>query len=184
MQFVSLDTWGSQAEYIRHGLDFDVAINRCEEFIRDIPYRSSLTFIITMNNLSIISLQKLLEYILYLRKTYTDTYQRVWFDTPLLYTPEWQSLQILPKEYSIVMDDVITFMENNLHEMHGFKDYEVLKMKRDRDWMLSGTNDTQRKQGDFFKFFNEHDKRRNTNFLKTFPEMQSFWKQCEYWSSK
>ena len=34
--------------------------------------------------------------------------------------------------------------------------------------MLSGTNDTQRKQGDFFKFFNEHDKRRNTNFLKTF----------------
>lgn len=184
MQFVSLDTWGSQAEYIRHGLDFDVAINRCEEFIRDIPYRSSLTFIITMNNLSIISLQKLLEYILYLRKTYTDTYQRVWFDTPLLYTPEWQSLQILPKEYSIVMDDVITFMENNLHEMHGFKDYEVLKMKRDRDWMLSGTNDTQRKQGDFFKFFNEHDKRRNTNFLKTFPEMQSFWKQCEYWSNK
>ena len=49
MQFVSLDTWGSQAEYIRHGLDFDLAINRCEEFVKDIPYKSSLTFIITSN---------------------------------------------------------------------------------------------------------------------------------------
>ena len=184
MQFVSLDTWGKQAEYIRHGLDFDLAINRCEEFIRDVPYRSSLTFIITMNNLSILSLKKLLEYIVYLRKTYTDTYQRVWFDTPLLYTPDWQSLQILPKEYSILMDDVIQYMEENLHEMHGFKDYEVLKMKRDRDWMLSSTKDIERKQGDFFKFFNEHDKRRNTNFLETFPEMKSFWNLCEYWSTK
>ena len=184
MQFVSLDTWGKQAEYIRHGLDFDVAINRCEEFVRDVPYRSSLTFIITMNNLSILSLKKLLEYIVYLRKKYTDTYQRIWFDTPLLYTPEWQSLQILPKEYSMIMDDVIKYMEENLHEMHGFKDYEVLKMKRDRDWMLSGTTNTERKQGDFFKFFNEHDKRRNTNFLETFPEMKSFWNLCEYWSSK
>jgi hypothetical protein len=184
MQFVSLDTWGSQAEYIRHGLDFDLAINRCEEFVKDIPYRSSLTFIITMSNLSILSLQQLLERIVYLRKKYTDTYQRIWFDTPLLYTPEWQSLQILPEEYSIIMDDVIEFMEQNLDEMHGFKDYEVLKMKRDRDWMLSGTNNVERKRGDFYKFFNEHDKRRNTNFIETFPEMQSFWNQCEYWSKK
>jgi len=184
MQFVSLDTWGSQAEYIRHGLDFDVAINRCEEFVRDIPYRSSLTFIITMSNLSILSLQQLLERIVYLRKKYTNTYQRIWFDTPLLYTPEWQSLQVLPKEYSIVMDDIIEYMEENLNEMHGFKDYEVLKMKRDRDWMLSGTNNVERKRGDFYRFFKEHDNRRKTNFLETFPEMQDFWAQCKYWSTK
>ena len=184
MQFVSLDTWGSQAEYIRHGLDFDLAINRCEEFVKDIPYKSSLTFIITMSNLSILSLQKLLKHIIYLRKKYTDTYQRIWFDTPLLYTPEWQSLQILPKEYSFIMDDIIDYMENNLHEMHGFKDYEVLKMKRDKDWMLAGTTDIERKRGDFYRFFNEHDRRRNTNFSKTFPEMKNFWEQCQYWGTK
>ena len=184
MQFVSLDTWGSQAEYIRHGLDFDLAINRCEEFVKDVPYKSSLTFIITMSNLSILSLQKLLEHIIYLRKRYTDTYQRIWFDTPLLYTPEWQSLQILPKEYSLVMDDIINYMENNIHEMHGFKDYEVLKMKRDKDWMLAGTENVERKRGDFYRFFNEHDRRRNTNFLKTFPEMKTFWQQCQYWGTK
>jgi len=184
MQFVSLDTWGSQAEYIRHGLDFDLAINRCEEFVRDIPYRSSLTFIITMNNLSILSLQRLLEYIVYLRRTYSDSYQRVWFDTPLLYTPEWQSLQILPIEYTIKLEQCIEYMEANLHEMHGFKDYEVLKMKRDLDWMRQGTNDVERKRADFYRFFSEHDRRRNTDFTTTFPEMKTFWEQCAYGANR
>ena len=182
MQFVSMDTWGTQAEYIRHGLDFDKAINRTEEFVRDIPYRSSLTFIITMNNLSILSLHKLLEYILYLRKTYSDTYQRVWFDTPLLYTPEWQSMQILPVDYTIVLEKCIDFMQNNLHEMHGFKDYEVLKMQRDLDWMKQGTDNVQRKRADFYRFFSEHDSRRGTDFAKTFPEMADFWNNCEYYA--
>lgn len=180
MQFVSLDTVGPQAEYVRHGLNYELAAGRCEEFVRDIPYRSSLTFIITMSNLSIVKLQKLLEYIVYLRKTYTDTYQRIWFDTPLLYTPEWQSMQILPKEYGSLLENCIEYMEDNLHEMHGFKDYEVLKMKRDLDWMLSGTSDVERKRGDFYKFFCEHDRRRNTNFEETFPEMLNFWKECQY----
>ena len=48
-----------------------------------------------MNNPSIPSLQKLLKHIIYLRKKYTDL-TRIWFDI-LLYTIEWQSLQILPK---------------------------------------------------------------------------------------
>jgi hypothetical protein len=178
MQFVSLDTWGKQAEYIRHGLDFDLAINRCEEFVRDVPSRSSLTFIITMNNLSIVGLKRFLEHILYLRKTYTDTYQRIWFDTPLLRTPEWQSMQILPKSYQQCLWDCINFMNDNLDEMHGFKDYEVLKMRRDLQWMQEGTPDIERKQADFYRFFSEHDRRRGTNFLETFPEMQSFWDNC------
>ena len=73
-------------------------------------------------------------------------------------------------------------MQDNLDEMHGFKDYEVLKMQRDLDWMLQGTTDVERKRGDFYKFFSEHDRRRGTNFLETFPEMEQFWRQCEYYA--
>lgn len=180
MQFVSLDTWGVQAEYIRHGLDFDVAINRVERFVSEVPERSSLTFIITMSNLSIISLKRLLEYILYLRKTYTKTYQRIWFDTPLLYTPTWQSMQILPPAYELCLTDCIEFMEENLHEMQGFKDYEVLKLQRDLSWMRAGTDNLEKKRADFFRFFSEHDRRRGTNFEKTFPEMTEFWNECRF----
>ena len=37
-------------------------------------------------------------------------------------------------------------------------------------------------KADFYKFFNEHDKRRGTNFLKTFPEMSEWWDECKYWA--
>ena len=30
----------------------------------------------------------------------------------------------------------------------------------------------------FGKFFQEHDKRRGTNFCKTFPELADFYRQC------
>jgi hypothetical protein len=31
----------------------------------------------------------------------------------------------------------------------------------------------------FYAWFSEHDRRRNTNLIKTFPEMQSFWELCK-----
>jgi hypothetical protein len=37
-------------------------------------------------------------------------------------------------------------------------------------------------KADFYRFFNEHDCRRGTDFLKTFPEMFAWWKECEYYA--
>ena len=185
MQYVSVDTWGRQAEYIRSGLDFDLLWSRVHEFLNDIPYRNSLTFIITMNNLSVPNLDKLLEGILELRKTYSDTYQRVWFDTPVLHTPEWQSLQLLPDSYAFKLTKIKAWMEDNIEteqtRFHGFKDYEIQRLDRDIAWMRETVeeNKRQRHMADFYKFFSEHDSRRNTNFIETFPEMQEWWNDCE-----
>jgi len=33
-------------------------------------------------------------------------------------------------------------------------------------------------RSDFYLFFSEHDRRRGTNFLKTFPTMAEFWDTC------
>jgi hypothetical protein len=35
-------------------------------------------------------------------------------------------------------------------------------------------------KADFYRFFREHDRRRDTDFLKTFPEMRAWWSECEY----
>ena len=35
-------------------------------------------------------------------------------------------------------------------------------------------------KADFYRFFSEHDRRRGTDFLKTFPEMTAWWRECEY----
>jgi hypothetical protein len=186
MQYVSLDSGvPAQAEYIRHGLDYNRMANNVEEFLRNIPNRNSLTFIITMNNLTVTGLPALLKWMLELRKTYSTTYQRVWFDTPVLREPAWQSLQILPESYAQQLERARDFMlanmvsESNL--LHGFKDYEVQRIERDIAWMREGQHkDNLVAKADFYRFFNEHDRRRGTDFLTAFPEMRSWWAECEY----
>lgn len=187
MQYVSLDGWGAQAEYMRHPMNFQLVWDRVNQFLEEMPYRNSLTFIVTMNNLSVTSLGNLFEGILELRKTYSKTYQRVWFDTPVLRQPEWQSLQILPESYAEKLQQIWMWMvqhtETPEHAFHGFKDYEIARLDRDIAWMRSGqTQDHSKAKADFYRFFSEHDRRRGTDFLKTFPEMRSWWQTCKYWS--
>ena len=185
MQYVSLDGWGSQAEYMRHGLDFDLLWDRVNQFLTEVPSYNSLTFIVTMNNLSVTSLEKLFAGILDLRKTYSKTYQRVWFDTPVLREPAWQSLQILPESYAMRLEYLWTWMirqqETEDDPFHGFKDYEIARLDRDIAWMRAAqSQDHSAAKADFHRFFAEHDRRRGTDFLKTFPEMQSWWAECAY----
>jgi len=190
MQYVSVDTWGKQAEYIREGLDFDLLWNRVHQFLEEVPNYSSVTFIITMNNLSISNLDKLMEGILELRKTYSKDFQRVWFDTPVLRTPNWQSMQLLPEPYVMKLNRLKSWMNDNLETeddlYHGFKDYEVKRLERDIAWMQEPLNNEylDAQKADFYRFFNEHDKRHGTNFLKTFPEMSTWWKECGYYSKQ
>jgi len=189
MQYVSIDSgFFSHAEYIRHGLNAPLCLSRAAQWLDEIPGRNSLTFIITMNNLSVLGLQKLLEMILEMRRQFSTTYQRVWFDTPLLRQPTWQSLQILPPSYADILERVADWMEINLEQpenpFKGFKDYEVQRLRRDIAWMREGQKlDPEylnRNKADFYRFFSEHDRRRGTDFLSTFPNMRQWWQECEY----
>ena len=189
MQYVSLDGWGDQAEYMRNGLDFDLLWDRVNQFLTEVPNYSSLTFIITMNNLSVTSLDKLFAGILGLRKVYSTDYQRVWFDTPVLREPAWQSLQILPESYAEKLEWLWAWMvrqiETEAEPFKGFKDYELHRLDRDIAWMRSAQlADHTRAKADFYRFFSEHDRRRGTDFLKTFPEMRSWWEECAYYAKQ
>lgn len=192
MQYVSLDSFGTQAEYIRHGLDFDLLWDRVNQFLTEIPGRNSITFIVTMNNLSVTGLGKLFSAILGLRKLYSVTYQRVWFDTPVLRQPTWQSLQLLPEPYVDELETVWAFMMKNIEteetRFQGFKDYEIARLDRDIAWMRNGQRldvaYVNKQKADFYRFFTEADRRHGTDFLTTFPEMVSWWAECKYWSQQ
>jgi MoaA/NifB/PqqE/SkfB family radical SAM enzyme len=183
MQYVSLDSGiPAQAEYIRHGLNFERMQNNVRRYLTEAPNRNSLTFIITMNNLSVTGFRALMEWILELRQTHSRTYQRVWFDTPVLRNPAWQSLQLLPESYADQLQRTADWMETHRTDgLHGFRDYEVQRVRRDIAWKREAQNaDFSQQKADFYRFFREHDRRRNTNFLNTFPEMRTFWAECEY----
>jgi len=190
MQYVSIDSFGTQAEYIRHGLDFDLLWDRVNQFLTEILGRNSITFIVTMNNLSVTGLPNLMAGILGLRKLYSKTYQRVWFDTPVLRTPTWQSLQLLPESYVDQLEMLWAWMlrqiETEETRFQGFKDYEIARLDRDIAWMRDGQQldpaYLQQNKADFYRFFTEADRRHGTDFLTVFPEMATWWRECEYYA--
>jgi len=181
MQFASIDAHGKRAEYIRHGLNYNRFMDNVHEFLHRVPVRNSITFIITYNNLSVTSLEPLLKDIQKLRSEHSKDYQRVWFDIPLLRQPEWQQITLLPEAYQQIHLENMEWMQANSGEDNysQFKDFEVQKMQRNLAYWQKNYADDKTQKKNFYAFFNEHDRRRRTNFLNTFPEMDEFWQECK-----
>ena len=181
MQFVSLDAWGEKAEYIRNGMDFGTVWYNVNRFLTDIQGHNSITFIITMNNLSVSSLKTLMENILTLRQKYSSTYQRVWFDTPILRQPIWQHIGLLDESFAHYFEDAIDYMKQHQHstDMVAFRDYEIAKLQRTFQIMKQGIDDKHIHMANFWRFFRTHDVRRNTDLIATFPEYSQWFDQCQ-----
>jgi organic radical activating enzyme len=206
--FVSCDSYGKQAEYIRTGMDFDLLDTNMRNFLRSTD-GTSVTVINTFNLLSVPKLKQFLQWILELRNEFgsdsqpvkvmgIDGYprtvrkkrQRVWFDIPILHTPSWLSIKMLSgTDMEDVMEDCLQFMRDNLdtseHDgalcFNGFRQYEIDKVQRDLDIMRQPLPkehlwiDSTR----FTQYVDELDRRRNTNFKETFPELNNFYESCK-----
>jgi hypothetical protein len=185
MLYISCDAYGKKAEYIRNGMNFEYLVSNVDNFLKNYHARSSITFIITVNLLSITSLRKLIDdTILEMNRKHSTDRQLVWFDVPMLHFPDWQSIQILPHKYrDILRKDINYFKEKMSNDFLNIRDFQVAKLERILSWMEQGdsipTDKLKRDRADFYKFFTEHDKRRSTNFLETFPEMEDFWNLCK-----
>jgi organic radical activating enzyme len=198
--YVSLDSVGSQAEYIRTGLNFTYMQENVERLLRE-TCNTSIYFINTFNSLSVFGIKKYLEYILELRTKYSynnqgtkyipivDPYtkhpdfvvnprQRVWFDIPLLRYPDWMSINSLPEEFEIYLEEAIKFMENNPENgFVGFYDFEVDKLKRNLEWMREHRVSDPRHKRNLLRHFEQHDARRDTNWKATFPEIVTYFEE-------
>jgi hypothetical protein len=98
--------------------------------------------------------------------------QRVWFDIPLLRNPEWQSIQILPEEYDVYIEEAIVFMAENMDkgDFVGFYDFEIDKLERNLAVMQDKRMNTELNRNNFIEYFKQYDMRNNKNLLETFPE--------------
>ena len=195
MIFPSIDTWTEQAEYIRFGLNIQEFEKNVRSLIKEIP-ELLLSFIVTVNALSPFSLKELLEKILEWQKEafylYKGNYRRIFLDLPYLRSPAWQALDILPEGMaSAYFKNGLDFMEKNKVNLskgkyYGFSDFQINKMKRLIDISNKAPDKKQQELNriNFYKFFNEHDRRRQTHFVETFPELKTFWKDCKKLSEK
>jgi organic radical activating enzyme len=190
--FTSCEAYGIQAEYIRHGLDYQTWVKNCERAIEEIP-SLFVSIMATYNVLSIPSFKLFLEDVLvlikkaFLKSLETKQHVEVRIDVPHLTYPGHQSITILTDEFTQYLQDQVNFMKSNFTynkiEGAGFSEEEIHKMERVKHTYEEAVlkdnpyYDVMRK--DFALFVDEHDKRRGTNFLETFPELTGFYNHCK-----
>ena len=184
--FTSIDTWGAQAEYIRTGLNLDLWEKNLDIYLT----KTSLpvTFMITFNVLSVTGFQQLLEKILEWRIRYNgygqNKWQRIRFDTPYLKEPLQYDINILPKdEFLSYMQQHLAYIADNLDDTDRskFSELEYEKFKRVVKYMETTEYSNDRLvegRKDFYNWFTEFDRRRGTNFINTFPELEKFYLLC------
>jgi len=187
--FTSIDTWGPQAEYIRTGLD----LNTWEKNLETIVTKtySPVSLMITVNILSIPNIRKLLEKILEWREKFIqyrdpgqERYRNIRFDVPYLKEPLQYDINLLPKdEWLPVMQDNLKFIEVNMIDLNKTK-FGLLELEKFRRLVkyMETTQYTKEKleegRKDFYNWFTEYDRRRGTNLLNTFPELEQFYYDC------
>jgi hypothetical protein len=131
----------------------------------------------TYNALSVTSYTEFLKDVLLLKLKHHNTDRTINIDIPYLNHPEWMSVRILPPEFKSFILKQVQFMKDNHCNGLGFQAWEVSKLERIQYLLEEDQNKVLQK--DFWIFFSEHDRRRNTNFLDTFPELASFFNYCK-----
>ena len=186
--YTSCDAWGAQAEYIRHGLEFNKFWDNINKILSSTS-RLSIMFMVTYNALSVFSFDQLILNIHKLKHTYYNT-NRYWpyacyFDTSYLRHPKHQTVQILPDEFKQNIKDQAELVYWTAKPAIGKKyigatDIEINKMKRIYDWAVAPVAEETliKQRKDFYSFFSTHDQRRGTNFTKVFPELEAFYREC------
>jgi organic radical activating enzyme len=183
--FTSLDTWGSQAEYIRFGLDLNLFKKNLYKILNEAP-EVKVTFMCTYNILSVANFRDLLEFILELKNQYREPknqhQSRITLDISYLKDPQFMCVNLVDEELHERMKSDLNFMithseKNTDSNKIGFHDYELNKMERLVSYAGQAIDYNYRalQLMDLYKFFNEYDKRRRTDFEVCFPEYSKLW---------
>jgi len=186
--FTSAEAHGKQAEYIRHGLNYNQWLDNIHRILREVP-NCSFTCMSTYNFLSLFSFRDFSKDILEIKKEYGGHGVKVHpiiLDVPYLRYPPHQAIFIMPEKFQSYIYDQVTFLHENVQNSswygtsnNRFYQWEADKFKRLYEISTITSEDGYenhhhviKNRIDFIRFVNEHDKRRGTNFLKTFPEVE------------
>ena len=185
--FTSVDGLGQQAEYGRHGLIFNKFWDNLNKILTKCP-TVSLTIMSTYNVFSVPSYHKLIRGVYDLQKEYANNKRYITVDASYLSHPYHQSVKILPpcfgklvKAHGELAQTKLELDDDTNQVSYGFSEDSVSRIKRIYDWMISPQDSKQLfiNRVNFYRFVTEHDRRRGTNFTKTFPELEKFYYQCK-----
>ena len=172
--FVSLDSVGERAEYLRYGLDYGQFQRNLRRFLSLVEGKVRLTHMATVNALSVSGLSGLLESVLALKREFPQ--HSLGIDLPYLRYPSYLSMLILPKSFGSYLDEALSFGKENSRPGE-FDAGEIMKLEKLRAFFYSqpapepGAMVFQ----DFRRLILECDRRRGLNFSQVFPELRNFF---------
>jgi organic radical activating enzyme len=177
--YTSAESMYEQAEYSRFGMDWNLFKDNVEILLSESGPKVILSFMTTVNVLSVSTFDQFLHWITDLRNQFTLDleHNRVRFNVSYLRWPLHQSLTILPQEtkraFAASLNQAVRDCSVKSHWVPMYLE-EQDQVQRLIEFMFSQAPDPVQ-QRNFYTFFTEYDRRRGTNFLKTFPELQSLY---------
>jgi organic radical activating enzyme len=182
--FTSVEGTNKQAEYTRHGLEYDKFWSNIDKVLTELP-KVTINIMATFNALSVFTYSDLIDRVFEYKKKYANG-ERYWIsalqlDTSYLRWPTHLSVKILEEDHKdLILKSAEKALYSGIKEFtqdnYGFSNVEIQKIKRTYDYATGNTDFNQEKyRKDFVKFVDEYDKRRGTNFVETFPELKSMY---------
>jgi organic radical activating enzyme len=174
--YTSMESVNAEAEYIRDGLDYDLWK---ENVLKLLNAGITVHCMCTINALCLSSLPQLLNQLVEWKKIYTR--KLVNFTLNILRFPSFQSPLVLS-------DNLREQFKNNLiqwmvdHKGYSYlHEHEINHTQRLIDYLdvvktpHSDSFDMPRLRHDFRQFYSQYDRRRNKDFVATFPCLEEFY---------
>lgn len=183
MVFTSAESVGAQCEYIRFGMNWELFEKNIETFLTNTNEKVRLSFMVTANLLGSASFTQFLEWIISLRKKFNkhNGYNRISMAIPYLRHPNFISVtqltNDLKQKYEKEWKEVVQKNSDN-SKLGMFYLEEIDQIDRLCGYMNSKSAE-ERLMKDFYLYYTEADKRRKTDFCKTFPELEDYFNLCK-----
>lgn len=177
--WISMETLGTKAEYIRNGLIWNRFENNLKNILSCGVSNLKIGFNIAHNVLSISSIKEVIEYIEFLYQQYK---------VPLLLGqsyvvfPNWQDPINLTPDFANYLDDTISHMKKYMYQkptgyVYSYISY-ITYLTTISNSIRNNTSNNTNQRKSFVSWYNTYDQRRNLNLLETFPEYKNFYDFC------
>ena len=179
--YTSNESWATQAEYIRDGLEWDLWIDNMTKLIYADKIRS-LHVMCTINALCLESLTEFLDLLVAWKTKHGK--EAVSFTLNILRFPSFQSALVFPDEIRNKHKQKLqNWLDYHVSRPVGqlLHEHEINHTKRLIDYLdvvktpHSDTFDMPRLHNDFKQFYAQYDLRRGKNLVETFPELTEWY---------
>jgi sulfatase maturation enzyme AslB (radical SAM superfamily) len=169
--YTSCEGFKERAEYSRFGMNYDKWFKNCEKVINNVP-GCRLSIMSTYNVFSPSSYNDFVEDITRLR----TSDKMMLIDASYLRHPYHLSMFILDDSFEHYFKAHV-----DLFEAKNLSTSEINNVKRLYSVFKNAKKNTEQVRAgrkDFVKYVDEYDRRRGTDFLDTFPELEQFYYKC------